>query len=184
MLSHFSQQVTCMLASEDKGCYTCRICFKLYVKVANSGSPFIFLSKITLPPSTMISASIRSWQYLRVISAMNVDRHPSRPRRLNPRVKSPSDGPPQLSPIDRIISLHHGSTMAIEATPQRLQASKQYPVPSLPERIEQLQKQNSSLNYKVVYYREIEQYRKEFEFEVIRVKEKLEKALSKLARRQ
>ena len=30
----------------------------------------------------------------------------------------------------------------------------------------------------------MEQYRKEFEFEVARVKEKLEKALSKLARRQ
>ena len=115
---------------------------------------------------------------------MNADRHPSRPRRLNPRVKSPSDGPPPLSPIDRIISLHHGSTMAIEATPQRLQASKQYPVPSLPERIEQLQKQNSSLNHEIAYYREMEQYRKEFEFEVARVKEKLEKALSKLARRQ
>lgn len=78
---------------------------------------------------------------------MNADRHASRPRRLNPDVKPLSNGPPQLSPIDRIISLHHGLTTAIEATPQRLQESKQYPVPSLPERIEQLQKQNSSLNH-------------------------------------
>jgi TolA-binding protein len=115
---------------------------------------------------------------------MNADHHASRPRRLNPRVKPLSNGPPQLSPIDRIISLHHGSTTAIEATPQRLQESKQYPIPSLPERIEQLQKQNSSLNHEVAYYREMEQYRKEFEHEVARVKEKLENALSKLARSQ
>ncbi|KAH8674852.1 hypothetical protein BGZ60DRAFT_372919 [Tricladium varicosporioides] len=115
---------------------------------------------------------------------MNADRHPSRPQRLNPRVKSPSDGPPQLSPIDRIISLHHGSTMAIEATPQRLQASKQYPVPSLPERVEQLQMQNGNLNHEVAYYREMEQHRKEFEYEVARLNEKLGRALSKLARSQ
>lgn len=115
---------------------------------------------------------------------MNADRHASRPRRLNPRAKPFSNGPPQLSPIDRIISLHHGSTTAIEATPQRLQASKQFPIPSLPERIEQLQKQNSSLNHEIAYYREMEEYRKEFEYEVARVKEKLEKALSKLATSQ
>ena len=115
---------------------------------------------------------------------MNSDRHAGRPRRLNPRAEPFSNGPPQLSPIDKIISLHHGSTTAIEATPERLQESKQYPVLSLPERIEQLQKQNSRLNHEVAYYREMEQYRKEFEHEVARVKEKLEKALSKLARSQ
>ena len=44
--------------------------------------------------------------------------------------------------------------------------------------------QNSSLNHEVAYYREMEQYRKEFEYEVARVNERLEKALSKLARGQ
>jgi len=88
--------------------------------------------------------------------------HSSRPRQAKQRVKAPTDRPPQLSPVDRIIDLHHGSTTAIEATPQRLQASKHNPIPSLPERIEQLQKQNNSLNHEVVYYREIEQYRQEF----------------------
>jgi hypothetical protein len=86
--------------------------------------------------------------------------------------------------MDRIIDLHHGSTTAIEATPQRLQASKKYPVPSLPERIEQLQKQNSSLKHEAAYYRAMEQYRKEFEYDVAQVKEKLEKALFKVARNQ
>ena len=115
---------------------------------------------------------------------MSADRHAGRPRRLKPCIKPLSNGPPQLSPIDRIISLHHGTTTAIEATPQRLQESKGYPVLSLPERIEQLQKQNSSLNHEVAYYRAMEQYRKEFEYEVAHVKDKLEKALSRLARNQ
>lgn len=115
---------------------------------------------------------------------MDNDRHASRPRRFDPRNKPLSNGPPQLSPIDRIISLHHGSTTAIEATPQRLQESKQYPVLNLPERIEQLQKQKGSLNREVAYYREMEHYRKEFECEIARVKKRLEEALSRLARSQ
>ena len=110
--------------------------------------------------------------------------HSSRPRQAKQRVKAPTDRPPQLSPVDRIIDLHHGSTTAIEATPQRLQASKHNPIPSLPERIEQLQKQNSSLNHEVIYYREIEQYRQEFQDVMTQVKERLEKALSKLGSNQ
>jgi uncharacterized membrane protein YgaE (UPF0421/DUF939 family) len=115
---------------------------------------------------------------------MNSDRQTSRPRRLNTNAKPFSDGPPQLSPIDRIISLHHGSTTAIEATRQRLQASKQLPTSTLSERIEELQKQNSSLNHEIAYYREMEQYRKEFEYEMARVKEQLEESLFKLAKSQ
>jgi len=86
--------------------------------------------------------------------------------------------------VDRIISLHHGSTTAIEATPERLQATKQYPTATLPERIEQLQKHNSSLTHEVAYYREMEQYRQEFEHEMVRLKEKFERALFKLGKRQ
>lgn len=115
---------------------------------------------------------------------MDANCHPSRPRRLKPRAKGPSDRPPRLSPIDKIINLHHGSSTAIEATPQRLQESKQYPIPSLQERIEQLQRQNSSLKHEIAYYREMEPYRKEFQDDVTMVKEKLEKILSKLDRMQ
>tara|TARA_R110002033_G_scaffold163343_1_gene200334 strand:- start:298 stop:654 length:357 start_codon:yes stop_codon:yes gene_type:complete len=86
--------------------------------------------------------------------------------------------------VDRIISLHHGSTTAIEATPERLQATKQYPKATLPERIEELQRQNSSLTHEVAYYREMEQYRQEFEHDMVRLKERFEKALFKLGRRQ
>ena len=115
---------------------------------------------------------------------MDADRHPSHPQRPNQRAKASTDGPPQLSPIDKIIELHHGSSTAIEATPERLQASKQYPIPSLPERMEQLQRQISSLNHEVAYYRQIEPYRKEFEDKVERLGGDLEKALFKLGRVQ
>ncbi|KAH9206342.1 hypothetical protein DL95DRAFT_375426 [Leptodontidium sp. 2 PMI_412] len=115
---------------------------------------------------------------------MNADRNTSRPPRLGSRTKSLSTGPPQLSPVDRIISLHHGSTTAIEATPERLQAMKQYPKATLPEEIEQLQKRNSRLAHEVAYYRDMEQYRQEFEHDMVRLKEKFEKALFKLGRRQ
>lgn len=111
---------------------------------------------------------------------MYADCHTSRPRGQQPLVKGPSDGPPQLSTVDKIIDHHHGSTTAIEATPQRLQRSKQYPIPSLLERIEELQKQNSNLNHEVAYYRQMEQYRKEFQDDVARVKDNLEKALFRL----
>ncbi|KAH8797478.1 hypothetical protein F5882DRAFT_395818 [Hyaloscypha sp. PMI_1271] len=110
--------------------------------------------------------------------------HPSRPQQTKPRAKAPTDRPPQLSPVDRIIDLHHGSTTAIEATPQRLQESKQYPIPSLQERIVQLQKQNSSLNHEVAYYRDMEQHWKKFRDDVTRLKGNLEKAVSKLGRTQ
>jgi hypothetical protein len=110
--------------------------------------------------------------------------HSSRPRQAKQRVKAPTDRPPQLSPVDRIIDLHHGSTTAIEATPQRLQASKHYPIPSLPERIEQLQKQNTNLNHEVAYYREMEQYRQKFQDDVTQLKESLEKVLSQLGSNQ
>ena len=91
-----------------------------------------------------------------------------------------SDRPPPLTPVDRIIRRYHGSTTAIQATPEQLQASKQFPIPSLPEKIKQLQKQNSSLNHEVAYYQQIEQAWNEFQDVVTQVSDKLQRALSKL----
>jgi uncharacterized protein (DUF342 family) len=108
---------------------------------------------------------------------------PSRPRRAKPGVRAP-DGPPQLTPIDKIIQLHHGSSTAIEATPARLQASKQYRTPSLMERIEQLQRRMSSLNHEIAYYREIEPLGREFRDDMERLSTALEKSLFKLGKKQ
>ncbi len=62
----------------------------------------------------------------------------SSPWRLKPQVKGPTDRPPLLSLINKIIKLYYGLSTAIEATPERLQALKQYLIPSLLERMEQL----------------------------------------------
>ncbi|PMD55309.1 uncharacterized protein K444DRAFT_697262 [Hyaloscypha bicolor E] len=110
--------------------------------------------------------------------------HSRRPQQAKQRVKVPTDRPPPLSPVDRIIDLHNGSSTAIEATPQRLQESKQYPIPSLPERIVQLQQRSSSLNHEVAYYRDMEQYWKEFHDDMVGLKEKLEEILSKFGKIQ
>jgi hypothetical protein len=116
---------------------------------------------------------------------MDANSYPSRLGRSKPRVNAPKrppwlpDGPPGLSPIDRIIERHHGSSTAIEATPERLQASKQYQAPSLMERIEQLQRRMSSLNQEVAYYRDIEPHMEEFKDKAERAGNDLEKALSK-----
>jgi vacuolar-type H+-ATPase subunit I/STV1 len=115
---------------------------------------------------------------------MDADYRPNRPRRLKPPLKGLSDGPPRLSRVDKILKRHHGSSTAIEATSKRLQESKQYPIPSLQERIEQLQKQNSSLKHEIAYYREIEPYREEFYNRVTQIEEDLREALSKLGRIQ
>src|SRR5947207_880557 len=109
-------------------------------------------------------------------SAMDTECHPSHLRRPKPRVMHASDRPPQLSQVDRIIGLYNGSTTAIEATPERLQALKQFPNPSLLE----LQKWNSSLKHEVAYYQQIEQAWNEFQDVITQVSEKLQKALSKL----
>lgn len=53
-------------------------------------------------------------------------------------------------------------------SPQRLQESKYRPILSLPERIEELQKRNSSLNYEVAHYRDLDQARVKFKKKVAR----------------
>jgi len=83
-----------------------------------------------------------------------------------------SDRPPQPTPIDKIISLHHGSTTVIEATPQRLRASKHFPILSSPEMIKQLQKQIHNLDHELAYYQAIMQGQKEFNHNIDRLIEK------------
>lgn len=108
----------------------------------------------------------------------------TRPQQARQRDKTLIDGPPHLSRVDRIIDLHHGSSTAIEATPQRLQESKQYPIPSLPERIIQLQTRSCSLNHEIAYYREMAQYWKKFQDDITQLKENLEEALFKFGKTQ
>jgi hypothetical protein len=100
-----------------------------------------------------------------------------------PKTRTP-DRPPQLTRVDRIIDLHNGSTTAIEATPKKLQASKESSISSLPERIKQLQMQNGRLCQEVAYYRRMEKARENFQVVVRQVSGELQRALSKLGKIQ
>lgn len=111
---------------------------------------------------------------------MEGDCHRSRTQQLRSHARSSMDGPPLLSPVDKVIKLHHGSTTAIEATHERLVASKQYPVPSFTETIEQLERDGSSLNHEATYFRKMEPIRKKFKSDVLRWARELNDVLSKL----
>ncbi|KAF8852979.1 hypothetical protein BDZ45DRAFT_749049 [Acephala macrosclerotiorum] len=100
------------------------------------------------------------------------------------RNRQPSSGPPPLCPVDLVIKQHCGSSSAIEATQERLQASKKTQMPSLSERIEQLQRENSALKYEVAYYRAMESPRIEFVDKMRRVDRDFRRALATLGESQ
>lgn len=99
--------------------------------------------------------------------------HSNPPGLSGSHAKSIPGGPPLLTRLDKIISLHHGSTTAIEASRERLQASKQYPDPTLSERIDELHRQNSNLNHEVTYFRQMEPFRRDFRDGVSRLAKEL-----------
>lgn len=111
---------------------------------------------------------------------MEGDFHRSRTPKLCSDARYSIDGPPILSPVDRVINLHHGSTTAIEATHERLVASKEYPVPSFEEKIDQLERDGSNLNHEAIYFRKMEPIRKKFKVDISRWARELNDVLSKL----
>lgn len=68
------------------------------------------------------------------------------------RINKPSDKPHAPMAIDIQIGLHRGSTAALEATPERLQATKKLSPPSTAERIEELTRENGRLRLEIRYY--------------------------------
>lgn len=54
--------------------------------------------------------------------------------------------------VDIIIGYNLGSSIALEATPAWLQASKRRPQPALSEEIKRLTRENSSLRQELVYH--------------------------------
>lgn len=65
---------------------------------------------------------------------------------------SANSAPPTPAAIDIEIANHNGSTVAIEATPDRLQAAKKMPTPSLLQMVEQLTWQNGQLRSEIDYH--------------------------------
>lgn len=59
--------------------------------------------------------------------------------------------------VDLEIGRHHGKTVALEATPERLQASKKAPTPGLAERIHELTQENGRLRLEIKYYHQMQE---------------------------
>lgn len=64
-----------------------------------------------------------------------------------PKVDTPhrSSRPPVLTPIDNLIDSNQGSSVALEATRERMEASKRMVTPTPFQRIEQLTRENAAL---------------------------------------
>jgi len=61
------------------------------------------------------------------------------------------DTPPALTAVDTEIARNQGSSVAIEATPERMQAAKKMPTPSLTHIIEQKTWENGQLHQELAY---------------------------------
>jgi hypothetical protein len=62
-----------------------------------------------------------------------------------------SDTPPAPTAVEVEIASHKGSTVAIDATKERMQAAKKMPTPSLSQMIEQRTWENSQLKQELAY---------------------------------
>jgi hypothetical protein len=74
------------------------------------------------------------------------------PRVNRSSLQSPLDKPHAPTAIDIEIGLQNGTTAALEATPERLQAMKQKPTLCATQRIEELTKENGRLRLEIRYY--------------------------------
>lgn len=73
-------------------------------------------------------------------------------RRPKVRIAPPKlDGPPAPTKVDLEIARNHGSSMAIDATREKLQASKNTPTPSMTEIIADLNRRNGRLTCQLLY---------------------------------
>lgn len=61
------------------------------------------------------------------------------------------------SAIDLKIRRNHGTTVALEATPEHLQASKNAPIPELSQRVHELTKENGRLRLEARYYQQMQE---------------------------
>ncbi|KAL5344398.1 hypothetical protein ACLOAV_010658 [Pseudogymnoascus australis] len=140
--------------------------------VGTSESPSAFLHMPELPSKTALEYLLQPPPASYATSA-DRDADGGRTKRENNALE---DG---LISVDRVINLHHGSTTALEATHERLEASKQFPVPTFKETIAQLEKQGSNLHHEAIYFRQMEPIRKRFKRDISLLVRELNDVLSK-----
>ncbi|KAH6694356.1 hypothetical protein BKA61DRAFT_711922 [Leptodontidium sp. MPI-SDFR-AT-0119] len=68
-----------------------------------------------------------------------------------------SDKPIKPSPVDRKIRQADGRTVALEATPELLEAAKKEPIPDLSQRIDELTRENGRLRLEIRYYQQMQE---------------------------
>jgi hypothetical protein len=96
----------------------------------------------------------------------------------------PSDNHMSPNPTDRAIARNHGTSTALEATRERLEASKRAPIPTPAERIHELTKENGELRLEIRFYRQMQGAMKALQEDAEFVAEKLEQTILRFSRVQ
>lgn len=81
-------------------------------------------------------------------------------------------------PIDQAIAQAQGSSVALDATAERLQAAKYHPTPSLSEIIEARTRENSRLRAELAYFQQVQQLGEHLKEELQYVTERLQLAVN------
>lgn len=95
-----------------------------------------------------------------------------------------TDHPPLPRSIDRAIGDVRGSTVALDATPEKLAATKYPATPSLKEIVEDKTRENGRLRAELAYLQNMQQIGEELRGEVEYVEERLRLAVVSFRRRR
>src|SRR4051812_20491426 len=87
------------------------------------------------------------------------------------------DAPPVPTAVDVEIANHQGSTVAIEATQERMQAAKKMPTPNLSQMIEQRTCENGRLRHELAFMYQKNEAAMCLYQDMVRVKDSIEKAM-------
>ncbi|KIW56877.1 hypothetical protein PV05_05495 [Exophiala xenobiotica] len=97
---------------------------------------------------------------------------------------SPPNQPPALSPMDALIDNNQGSSVALEASRSRLEASKRATRPTPLQRIEQLTGEKTALQKELAKCQRQESANRAFKEEMRRVLDRLQQAVFEWRRAQ
>lgn len=92
-----------------------------------------------------------------------------------------SDKPLPPNPVDLKIAHHHGTSVALEATTERLEASKKAPISSPEERIHELTKEGGQQRLEIRYHLQMQDATRDLYEDCKFVAERLERAIAKFS---
>ncbi|CZT08622.1 uncharacterized protein RAG0_13616 [Rhynchosporium agropyri] len=88
-----------------------------------------------------------------------------------------SDKPMKPKPVDRKISQVDGRTVALEATPELLEAAKKKPIQSLSHRIDELTRENGRLRLEIRFHQQMQEAIETLQIDVKFAVETLERSI-------